>query len=381
MAPNTLDRQTHTGRDERSDSNAYRKRSASPPKRKTIDEPERLRRGDSYIPSYSRLSRTKPRARSRSLGDPAEKSRGRRESRPTPIPNAFVAESHLTEGDSAPVLHDFDMEDAISLGESDLDTAPLVTPQDSQIIPQAIPVGQSHVKSALNIRGLAASRPTAAQSSIDVIKELGPDLLSRLSSSQQSRRDGNQEGDAEFVNGHGNPAILRKGRGFRRGQITEAMQADLMAKVDIEGRESNGNSGLTANKGSAASEDTEASLREHVLAVLRQRRLEKMRREVDAADQDAQVQPEVNGSLPPSLPAKVADPSDPSGARDTRAKLRDRLAQGRAALSPTIESSQSPRTNTGSPTLGEASPTITGTTSKEMELKQRLAARRLSMKM
>lgn len=317
----------------------YSKRSDRPP-------PPSRREGDSYIPSYSKLNKTRPPPRKRvdrrvSRGDRVRaevSSRYASESRASEPQSSRVQEAapSLPVPTEAPAREESD-DGGISLGESDYESAPLVTPKDDTYNTNKTMQANQVRQSALSIRGLAQARPTVNENGkeVDVIRDLGPDLLSRLSGSRSESNAHNspaQSGSGRLLHSQANSSagIQMKGRGFRKGKVNSEMHANLMARLNEEKLRSGSASpvSIAGPQGTSASEKSEASLREDVLQVLKERR-QNTERSVSHTLKVAARQVE----------AHPTPTSAQTGHKSSKfALLQSRLAAERAAISPPVPS-------------------------------------------
>lgn len=356
--------------------------------------PQRVE-GDSYIPSYSKLNKPRP---------PLRKRADRRPSRPEPVrrgDNGWKRQRVDVEGEERQTFskgnvqsteeskavqppHESDMEDIISLGESDVETAPLVTPKDAVPTSNGAKQAGTERQPAIAIRGIAQNKPAVNKDGkeVDLIRDFGPDLLSRLSGPSETyhsagRLNGNgvtRSAQPQMMSSNG---IQMKGRGFRRGTVNSEMHATLMARLNEEKLRSANIPSTPASpqSGKEVDEATEASLREHVLQVLKQRRQQKVQPVANGTD---------DGEASKSGPVDSKDTSPPFCIdKSTRAALlQARLANERAAVSPPIPSSAStmslkaPNTTSASAAamVKAASSTAASDAAQRMaELKKKLA--------
>lgn len=387
----------YSSRSDRSASRPRRRDSFRPrrdSRRSARDSPPRRVEGDSYIPRYSKLN--KPRA-------PPKKKRDRRPSRADParrgdngwqrqrVPEEDRRDSSRQESaqlvetlKEAEALHESEMEEEISLGGSDIETAPPAAPRN---LPSA-GNGKEHESGtrqpAISIRGIAHSKPAVNNDGkeVDVIRDFGPDLLSRLSGPRDPYRESaaaNGSSSSRLAQSHPEVAngIQMKGRGFRKGLVNREMHATLMARLNEERlRSANMQSVPTSPQpGREVDEKTEASLREHVLEVLKQRRQQK-----------ANTAPsESNGHYVPAQPveASKSELKDTTSEKASRlALLQARLAKERAAISPPVPAdasaqvtNASDKTRTGE-AKGSSPPATNDAATRMAELKKRLAGQK-----
>lgn len=353
--------------------------------------PQRVE-GDSYIPSYSKLNKPRPPPRKRADRRPSEPVRrgdnGWKRQRVDiegEEPQTFSKENVQSTEESKAVQppHESDMEDIISLGESDVETAPLVTPKDAVPTSNGAKQAGTERQPAIAIRGIAQNKPAVNKDGkeVDLIRDFGPDLLSRLSGPSETshsagRLNGNgvtRSAQPQMMSSNG---IEMKGRGFRRGTVNSEMHATLMARLNEEKLRSANIPSTPASpqSGKEVDEATEASLREHVLQVLKQRRQQK-------------VQPVANGtddgeaSKPGPVDSKDTSPPFCIDKSSRAALLQARLATERAAVSPPIPSSASPMPLKAPDTTSASAAMVKATSStaasdaaqRMAELKKRLA--------
>lgn len=347
--------------------------------------PSHRREGDSYIPSYSILNKAdrppRKRANRRPSQDRSRRSAGNarnHQEQPTSKsdPQQGRAEARPTANLSETTRKDeSDVEDVISLGESDYESAPLV-PHRGEPVPHRSDQAHRVRQAALSIRGLAQSKPLVKENGkeIDVIRDLAPDLLSRLSGPRGDNTSGNpsasdtQSPSLDPISGSAE-GIQMKGRGFRKGRVNSEMHATLMARLSEEKMRSEtipSPAAIVAN-GHQSTEKTEASLREHVLHVLKERREQAMR------SNTSELATEHFQSIGASASAPVQ--ADSKTAR--LAILQSRLAAERAAISPPIPAEQPAQPGSQGPSGGTTRPAASSTASdasvRMAELKRRLA--------
>lgn len=356
--------------------------------------PPLRRAGDSYIPSYSRLNRARPPPRKRadrrlSRDDGARRTdeawhrSEQRERKIKPLPES--REAAVEEVTMRPLAQpEWDPEDEISLGESDPESAPLVTPKDDLTRPsqpQEKAAGNQTQQPALSIRGLARTKPAmnGSGAEVDLIRDFGPDLLSRLSGSTRSTTvstPSSLQSNSRLMNSQTTTsnAIQMKGRGFRKGTVSSETHATLMARLDEEKLRSGAMSPdqIRESPGGTINEKSEASLRQHVLQVLKQRREQAIMSGSLQAVEDKRAQDETSVASGVSKEAKSS----------RLALLQSRLAAEKAAISspdPSIggaadqpasavtKPSDSPSTEQVIPSRGN------GPAQRMAELKRRLA--------
>lgn len=271
-----------------------------------------------------------------------------------------------------PPKPEWDPEDEISLGESDVDSAPLITPKDDVLPPPKKASEPKTQAQALSIRGLAQTRPgdNGNGLEVDLIRDFGPDLLSRLSGSTNSTtRDAQSNG---WPNARSMPpqatsskGIQMKGRGFRKGLVSSEMHATLMARLSEEKSRSEATSPVLVGDihRSKSAEKSEASLREHVLQVLKQRR--------EQAAQTASTQSAKIGKAQDEVEATSGVLANSRASRT--ALLQSRLAAEKAAISPPILSPNDTRSQPAAETVKPSEPPPEDTATSAGDPAQRMA--------